>query len=161
VLQYDTPERILADPADGFVADFIGSGAAVRRLSLTRLDALTVPRPPTLPDSADAEQRAAAAARTEEDHLLVLDDEERPVGWVCAGAPGTTAGEELPLITPLGPAHTLFDALNHMLSANATAVSVVDGDGRYRGVVGMDSLRELINSESARLREGTGRLQEA
>jgi osmoprotectant transport system ATP-binding protein len=161
VLQYDTPARLLADPADGFVADFIGSGAAVRRLSLTRLAALDVPRWPTLPETADAEERAAAAARTEEDYLLVLDDDERPTGWISAGAPGTGVGEELPLVTPLGPAQTLFEALDHMLTANANAVAVVDGDGRYRGVVGMDSLRELINSESARLRADTGRLQEA
>ncbi|MBO0874317.1 MAG: ATP-binding cassette domain-containing protein, partial [Pseudonocardia sp.] len=32
--QYDTPARILAEPADAFVAAFIGSGAAMRRLRL-------------------------------------------------------------------------------------------------------------------------------
>jgi osmoprotectant transport system ATP-binding protein len=34
LLQYDTPERILAYPADGFVAGFVGRERALKRLSL-------------------------------------------------------------------------------------------------------------------------------
>jgi osmoprotectant transport system ATP-binding protein len=36
--QYDTPERILAAPADEFVASFVGADRGLKRLSLTRLD---------------------------------------------------------------------------------------------------------------------------
>src|SRR5690606_8549956 len=35
--QYDTPETILTSPANDFVRDFIGSGAALKRLDLTCL----------------------------------------------------------------------------------------------------------------------------
>jgi osmoprotectant transport system ATP-binding protein len=35
--QFDTPLGILSNPADDFVRDFVGSGAAVRRLSLLRV----------------------------------------------------------------------------------------------------------------------------
>src|SRR5215204_5799746 len=38
--QYDTPERILAEPADDFVARFVGADRGLKRLSLTRLDEL-------------------------------------------------------------------------------------------------------------------------
>jgi len=34
IAQYDTPEAILADPADDFVAGFVGRGAALKRLNL-------------------------------------------------------------------------------------------------------------------------------
>src|SRR5688500_10459115 len=37
VAQYDTPEHILVNPADDFVADFIGRGASLKRLSLSRV----------------------------------------------------------------------------------------------------------------------------
>ncbi|MDT0379985.1 ABC transporter ATP-binding protein [Streptomyces sp. DSM 42041] len=147
VHQYDTPERILADPADDFVSDFIGAGASVRRLSLTPLGALPVPDWPTVGDSAGGEERAAAARRAGHGHLMVLDDDGRPAGWLRVedGAPG----ERLPLLTPLGPDATLFDALDRMLAANSSALAVVDGDGGYRGVVTMDAVRELINSTAA------------
>src|SRR3712207_9554075 len=38
IAQYDTPEKILTDPADDFVADFIGAGASIKRLRLSRVD---------------------------------------------------------------------------------------------------------------------------
>jgi osmoprotectant transport system ATP-binding protein len=40
--QYDTPDRILAAPADDFVADFVGADRGLKRLALTRLDELEV-----------------------------------------------------------------------------------------------------------------------
>ncbi len=37
IAQYDTPEQILTAPANDFVADFIGSGASLTRLNLSRV----------------------------------------------------------------------------------------------------------------------------
>jgi osmoprotectant transport system ATP-binding protein len=36
--QYDTPEKILAEPADDFVAQFVGEDRGLKRLALKRLD---------------------------------------------------------------------------------------------------------------------------
>ncbi|AYN31547.1 glycine betaine/carnitin ABC transporter ATP-binding protein [Streptomyces albus] len=171
VLQYDTPERLLADPADRAVAEFIGAGAAVRRLSLARIGSLAVPEPPVVERAADAQARAAVLARAAEsgdDYVLVVDEDRRPEAWLATagarrpgdrGGEGPAAGEEVPLLTPMGPGHTLFDALDHMLSSNASAVAVVDGDGRYRGVLGMDAVRTLINSQALHTADGS-KLQE-
>ena len=38
--QYDTPEQLLARPADDFVARFVGADRGLKRLSLTRLEEL-------------------------------------------------------------------------------------------------------------------------
>ena len=38
--QYDTPDQILAQPADDFVARFVGTDRGLKRLSLTQLDEL-------------------------------------------------------------------------------------------------------------------------
>jgi osmoprotectant transport system ATP-binding protein len=35
--QYDTPDAVLAHPADAFVAQFVGEDRALRRLALRRL----------------------------------------------------------------------------------------------------------------------------
>ncbi len=40
IAQYDTPEAILANPADEFVEGFIGEGAALKRLHFERVDTL-------------------------------------------------------------------------------------------------------------------------
>lgn len=47
LVQYDVPERILAYPADEFVAGFVGAERALKRLSLARIaDALDPPDEP-------------------------------------------------------------------------------------------------------------------
>ena len=40
IAQFDTPEQILATPADDFVESFIGEGAALKRLHFERVDSL-------------------------------------------------------------------------------------------------------------------------
>jgi osmoprotectant transport system ATP-binding protein len=40
--QYDTPERILAAPADDFVAQFVGADRGLKRLALRRLDEINM-----------------------------------------------------------------------------------------------------------------------
>ncbi|MDY6054605.1 ABC transporter ATP-binding protein [Micrococcus sp.] len=55
VAQYDRPERILAEPADEFVADFVGSGAVLKRLGLRRVGDLPL---------GPVDERSVAAGRT-------------------------------------------------------------------------------------------------
>jgi osmoprotectant transport system ATP-binding protein len=47
IAQYDTPEQILAHPADDFVEGFIGEGAALKRLHFERVDSLDLGEEPT------------------------------------------------------------------------------------------------------------------
>jgi osmoprotectant transport system ATP-binding protein len=50
IAQYDTPEAILAAPADDFVEGFIGEGAALKRLHFERVDSLDLgPEPDSRP----------------------------------------------------------------------------------------------------------------
>ncbi|QGK72279.1 ATP-binding cassette domain-containing protein [Allosaccharopolyspora coralli] len=143
VVQYDTPERILAEPADEFVREFLGSGTSVKRLSLTPLSAVDVPRWSTVSEG-DVDSGEVAAAPGE--FRLVLDGDDKPAGWLSA-CPDGGPGEIVPLISLLGPDDTLFDALDQMLSLNSSAATVVDADGRYRGVLDLDTIRSAINVE--------------
>ena len=43
--QYDTPDAILAHPADDFVAQFVGADRALKRLGLTRLAEIQLASP--------------------------------------------------------------------------------------------------------------------
>jgi osmoprotectant transport system ATP-binding protein len=85
--QYDTPSEVLAHPADDFVAEFIGSGTAVRRLSLLELchleleeivtshgGAPTVPRSGTVYDAVDVMLAAHSPL------VVVVDDDGQPRG---------------------------------------------------------------------------------
>jgi osmoprotectant transport system ATP-binding protein len=85
--QYDTPDAILAHPADEFVAQFIGEDRALRRLALRTLadcelepfdgsDAPRAPRSTTLRNAVSLMVGAGA------DRVVVVDDDGTPVGML-------------------------------------------------------------------------------
>jgi osmoprotectant transport system ATP-binding protein len=84
--QYDTPDAILAQPADEFVAKFIGEDRALRRLALKRLsDVELAPADGAETDlrvSVDTTVRNAVSLllETKTDRLLVEDDRGQVVG---------------------------------------------------------------------------------
>ncbi len=139
IAQYDTPERILSAPADDFVADFIGAGASLKRLNLSRVrDIALVDWPTAGTDSSRAEVLAALRA-SDKGAVLILDEQRRPVRWVSGRELGR---EDLP-ITEVGhpseaivqPNATLADALNEMLKSRVGCAIVVDQSGAYLGTV--------------------------
>jgi osmoprotectant transport system ATP-binding protein len=94
--QFDTPAAILAAPADDFVASFIGTGAAIRRLGLERVGsvplepvaatAATVRIDQTLYDALDA------MLRTGGDRVAVVDADGTAVGSLSWAALSRTEG---------------------------------------------------------------------
>lgn len=85
--QVDTPQRLLADPVDDFVADFVGRDRGYRALGFRDAPDLPLAPEPTVRLGAQvAETRAAAsgaaAGLTPGGWLLVVDDAGMPVGWV-------------------------------------------------------------------------------
>jgi osmoprotectant transport system ATP-binding protein len=84
--QYDTPDEILAHPADEFVAQFIGEDRALRRLALRRVGEAPL-EPPTAATglvqvNAATTVRNAVSLILESgtDRLLVVGDDGSPTG---------------------------------------------------------------------------------
>ena len=67
IVQYDSPERILAEPADDFVRSFVGAGAALKQLTLTRV------RDVDLHEAAVARSAATPARRSERPGRLIAN----------------------------------------------------------------------------------------
>jgi osmoprotectant transport system ATP-binding protein len=85
--QYDTPDAILAKPADDFVAQFIGEDRALRRLARRRVGELELepvgnPNRPTVQVPASTTVRNAVSLLLESytDRLLVVDDDGGELG---------------------------------------------------------------------------------
>ncbi|MBA2578005.1 MAG: ATP-binding cassette domain-containing protein, partial [Euzebyaceae bacterium] len=84
IAQYDRPEVVLSAPADDFVADFIGSGASLKRLNLARERDYQLAVWPTAGVDADRSTVMAELQRSTMGSVLLLDDERRPQRWVRA-----------------------------------------------------------------------------
>jgi osmoprotectant transport system ATP-binding protein len=154
IAQYDTPENILSNPANGFVEQFLGSGIVLKRLNLTRVNQIDVAAGdwPTIAPSTTTDEARSRLAGGERSYLLLLDDEGRPRRWIGMrdiehGRDMTDAG--LPVEAMVDQHATLNDALQEMLlSANGVAV-VVDREQRYVGTLDLDTITAAIREMRA------------
>ena len=166
IAQYDTPERILTAPANQFVADFIGKGASLKRLNLSRVADIELTQWPTVRTGASAAAAMAALDGSGRDAVLVLDDESRPRRWVTVeelrGATGVALEQMgVPPESMVHPDATLSDALNDLLSSENSVTIVTDDRGAYQGVVDIRQLNAAIRSMRRSGAEQTGNPDDA
>jgi len=146
--QFGTPEEILANPASEFVARFVGADRGLKRLALSRVRDLP-PRPAATAragsDAGGARDRVTADPLG---YLLLLDERDRPIGWIPARA--IPAGGPLAeaLAVPASPLlnieTTLKDALSMLLDADVQVGIVVDRHGAFLGVVTAEAIAEHL-----------------
>ena len=91
LVQFDTPELILASPVDSFVATFFGADRALKRLSVIAAAEACEPwsgAPPRDSIAGEANLREALARMLEAgvDALAVLDSRGQPVGLLTLAA---------------------------------------------------------------------------
>jgi osmoprotectant transport system ATP-binding protein len=150
IAQYDTPEKILTDPANEFVENFIGTGATIKRLSLSSVQDIETADWPVarLTDGRDEVQEKMRGSGR--DHVLLLDDENRPKRWVNVedlerdGGPLEEVGR--PVISIVESGTSLYKTLDTMITSYKGSAIVVDGEGRYQGVVDFETVLEAINA---------------
>jgi len=125
--QYDTPAQILTNPADDFVASFIGAGAAVRGLGLERAD--SVPLDPV--EVVHADDGSATPAHPGSARSLLVDSAGRPQRWLHPST-GQSDGatDEVAVVRS---DQTLYDAIDAMLNARDDTAVVLGQDEQILG----------------------------
>jgi osmoprotectant transport system ATP-binding protein len=144
------PADILARPASDFVARFVGVDRGLKRLSLSRVRDVEL-RPAVVgrvdAPAGDARRRALADPFP---YLLLVDADERPLGWlrdVEIPDDGTlTEAMAIPMSPLLSPETTLKDALSMMLDADVNAGIVVDRAGRVTGLLLTDMVASFLRA---------------
>jgi osmoprotectant transport system ATP-binding protein len=143
VVQLDTPEEILANPAEDFVADFIGKGAALKTLSLTRMSDLPLQQGTTAKVGESGPEAAARARAAGDDFVVVLDGRGRPRRWHPVAeleTETTIAGTLDDMLPTLARRSTLSEALDTMLTASQNGVIVTGRRDSYLGFVTVDQV---------------------
>ncbi|MFJ3302687.1 ABC transporter ATP-binding protein [Streptomyces sp. NPDC086549] len=156
IAQFDTPQAILANPADDFVSGFVGSGAALKRLSLTRVRDVRITGCPTAGVDTPLPQIFGRLRGSRTKEVLLLDRQRRPWRWLRRGdlvrARGSLARAGTPVRSTVTRDATLRDLLEAVLTDRAGRVAVTGRDGEYAGVVDvdglMDSVHELLEGDA-------------
>jgi osmoprotectant transport system ATP-binding protein len=149
IAQYDTPERILTNPANDYVETFIGHGASLKGLTLEHVSDVELVDWPHTQDVADRHVLRERVLRSDKGAILLLDQDRRPVKWLSVrdlDRPGSLDEVGLSAREAIVEANaTLHDALDLMITSYTGAVVVVDDRGAYRGVVELDTIRARVD----------------
>jgi osmoprotectant transport system ATP-binding protein len=151
IAQLDTPEAILAHPADEFVESFLGSGAILKGLTLKKVRDIELHQVPTLSLPVDRSVALETLRESVDQVALLLDDRERPMRWIDERSLTRTSPaiekSGRPVTVDLQPEDTLQDALTVMLQSSVGMAAVTDRKGKYLGCCTIESLAKLIMSD--------------
>ncbi|MEV6119883.1 betaine/proline/choline family ABC transporter ATP-binding protein [Streptomyces sp. NPDC052077] len=149
IAQFDTPEAILTNPADDFVSGFVGAGAALKRLNLTRVRDVGITDCPTVTVDEPLQHIIDRLRDAGTNEILLLDRRGRPYKWLRRGdlmrAKGSLARAGTLVSDTVTRDATLRDALEAVLTDNTGRVAVTGRRGEYTGVVDMETLMNSVH----------------
>jgi len=148
LVQYDTPDNILAHPADRFVSDFVGSDRTLKRLQLLKVPDAMERDPPGV--TADDKLERAVALMEEAGHaaVVMVGPHGRPRGYVdlktARGAKGKVGENHESLPTTIKLSENLRTAVSTMFRHDVMWLACVDDDGRFVGYVTLRGITHLL-----------------
>jgi osmoprotectant transport system ATP-binding protein len=143
--QYDTPEKVLATPASGFVERFLGGERGLKRLALLPVSEAGLERGPFVDIGATSTEAQAVMARHGVDWIGLLDGEHL-LGWVEGSLVDGTPLDDLeprPFLVTLSSNSSLRAALDAVVTGHARVAVIVD-DGLYKGMLDLEAIAEEI-----------------
>ena len=150
IAQLDTPEAILAEPADEFVENFLGSGAILKSLTLAKIKDLELHQVPVLRAPVMRDKALETLQESDDTVAILLDKDDKPLRWIDQASLNRTSQpiekSGRPITVDLQPEDTLQDALTVMLQSSTGLGAVTDRKGTYLGCATIESLANLIVS---------------
>jgi osmoprotectant transport system ATP-binding protein len=154
IAQAGPPAELLANPANDFVSRFVGTDRGLKRLSLFRVGDIPLDVAVTAQVGepvGPARTRARDADATE---VLLLDDGDRPIGWIPIGHLPADGPIEASLAIAKSPfldrRTTLKDAMSMLVDADVPAGIVVDRQGRSLGLLTFAALVAAMRDDRFR-----------
>ncbi|MEY2442496.1 MAG: osmoprotectant transport system ATP-binding protein [bacterium] len=147
--QYAPPAELLMAPANAFVEDFVGADRALKRLALQRVRDIDLWTVATCRAGEPIAEVRARIADADLDIPLLVDEEERPLGWLSErGMTGERVRPELR--SPADPTveldDILRDALSDLLARESMYGPVVDAGGHVVGVLSIQVISHAVGA---------------
>ncbi|MGH9060093.1 MAG: ABC transporter ATP-binding protein, partial [Acidimicrobiales bacterium] len=148
LVQYDSPDQILARPADDFVARFVGADRGLKRLSLTKLADIDLIGATCVHVGDSVEPNAWAQGG----NVVLVDGDGHPLGQVTKDrvADGRVVADDAREIEQtVATSLTLREALSLMMTDSLRPLLVVNPDGRFAGYVSIELINQALHLPSA------------
>lgn len=151
IVQADSPEDLLRNPADEFVEEFIGRDRLASKADTLTVKEVAVATPVTAPPEMGLAQATRRMRRKRVDTLVVVEDDDTLVGITTArdiekrrnipGKIGDMVRVDMPTIHEGSSAKAAFEAL---FLGDTGILPVVDDSNRLKGIVTRSSLAEML-----------------
>ncbi len=151
LVQYASPDDLLADPKDSFVESFLGSDRALKRLNLVKAREIATRDIGTV-SPGDSLDKALAMSDEfgYETAILMVNDQQQPAGMVMRSVAQTTKGycrdhfQNVPAMVGLDD--DLRTVVSLMLAHGITWLPCIDDQGRVCGQVTQRALTHHLGS---------------
>jgi osmoprotectant transport system ATP-binding protein len=154
--QYAAPAVLLAEPANDFVASFVGADRGLKRLALQRVRDIELWSTVNATEGDDAGEISRRLASADVPWALLVDGDDKPLGWIEPERlrDGGKVTRELlhrdpPVIVERDD--VLRDALSDLLSAESQYGVVVDPYGHVEKALSIDAISHAINSDPSKV----------
>ncbi|MGD2252510.1 MAG: betaine/proline/choline family ABC transporter ATP-binding protein [Anaerolineales bacterium] len=157
--QFDTPSNILSDPANKFVADFVGADRGLKRLSLVRAGEMMRTDIELVRHDQPADSVRAMMKERGFESLLVVDEEQKLIGYLSLDVVETSRGKKAgelaePIIASTEEEATMKDAFSEMLSTGVGYLPVLGEGDAVVGIVTASDTQRLIEQTSSQRGKG-------
>jgi len=153
LVQFDTPDTLLAHPKNNFVRDFVGADRQLKRLGLVRVREIMETDPPCVQFEDKIDEARKVFQKHGVRNAFVVDKKGLLKGWVDRDA----AEKETSLLEAMNEAlyydisvrknATVRDALSAMVSRGFRVTPVVDDHGHLVGSIRLKALQEYIDRD--------------
>jgi osmoprotectant transport system ATP-binding protein len=160
LIQYDTPETILAFPSNRFISDFVGTDRAVKTLGLYKVHEVMRKKPDIVIQGSMSRLEALNRFGAEDLRDMIVIHESKPMGYVDIRAlrnEGTLVRDtviEYPVLVNFND--SLRDVMSQMLMHDIRYFPVIDDNGDLMGIISYDDIRRHIISIFNDIRHGAG-----
>jgi len=148
LVQYDTPEVILTQPKNKFVADFVGTDRALKVLGLMRVSDVINRKPKNIIQGTDRCQDALHFLDENGFRYGIVIENKKPIGSVTQKSlkyeegPVRDVAERYPLF--LREKTSLRDVLSFMLMHDTGTFCVVDEAKNFAGTVTYNDIQKAV-----------------
>lgn len=146
--QFDSPDHLLAHPANDFIAGFVGSDRTLKRLRLVKVQSALLPEVARVGTQDRLDRAESLMTETDSEFVVMVDDLGRPQGYVaraiCKGQEGTAGefGAQLPTTVRID--EDLRTAVSKMFMYDVPWLTCVDHDGVFAGVITQRGVTRLL-----------------
>ena len=155
VLQYDTPENILKNPADDYVANFVGKNRIWSSPEYIKVEDIMIERPVTATKEMSILKCMDKMRQYKVDSLLIIEPGSRHLlGIVKANQLRSIEDKTQPIrsfisadFAALNPEQTILDAIKLVTKENHSTIPVVDSNFCLVGLITKSSLVTTLSQQ--------------